>query len=291
VTTVTAHYENLAANSYANLNANVSGVEGLSDYNFFKVTLKNNGSSLAKVRIDTKSGSTHIHTNVVSIGDWGAWTEAEGTIVQLGAGTTATIGITFDQASGDKPLDTIFFFIDSATHDDSSLKTGEVVISDYEFSTVYDWSKATSVDATFNSDSSMYEISKTAGVTTIAYTNAAGYANASSCVNWVEGTHNSVQLRIRNTGSSNASIRIDLIDEDWGTPITAQANVFERPDIVTNANNETTVTLGSQQMMDVTINYTGNLQFIVLYVNSMQGAPAENSGSVAIEVVKLGNIA
>jgi len=290
VKSLTVSYTDLPGNGYANFETDVSAVTGLADNNIFKFQIVNNGANMAKIRIDTLSGTAHIHTNILTANDWGAWIQGEGSVVQVGNGQTVQVGITFDQAAGEKPLTRLVFFVDSC-NDAAGNKTGEVVLSDFEFDTVYDWTKVSKTDATFTTDdTSIYSIEKEDGVSTITYTGAKDWANLNTYLAGVEGDYNAVQLRFRNKTNTTASIRIDLKDPSWSaTNLTVVAEVFGRPEIQANANGETTITLYDSQMMDITFHYTDDLGFVLLFVDSMQSEA--HSGQIAIESVKLGNIA
>ncbi len=137
---MTVSYEGVGGHSYLNILAGISDFVG--DNNVFAVTIKNNGSETAKIRLDigcnTADGSTQndgktknpfcnisaTYTgNTVASGNDYLYGGADW--VQIAAGETVTAKITFTA----NVAKDIKFYMDSSTYNDEGKHTGEIVFS------------------------------------------------------------------------------------------------------------------------------------------------------------------
>ena len=130
-------YADLAGGTYANVCANVADIAN--DYNAFTITIKNNGESNVRVRIDIKATNTVGNTNVCnqSSQGGGSWTDLEwgGSFVDVAAGAEATVTVYYD-ANGDfGPATELLLYFDTSTYGDTNTYSGNLTISGFEFFT------------------------------------------------------------------------------------------------------------------------------------------------------------
>ena len=107
-------YSNVAANSYNNINANITEIKG--DYNTFKVKVTNNGSKDVNLRVDltSKDWSTNANTGTNEF--------------VIGANKTVELAVTYDPS---KATDVLALYIDSYGKDVAT--SGDITLSAMEF--------------------------------------------------------------------------------------------------------------------------------------------------------------
>ena len=233
-----ATYENIAGNSYKNINTDVKDFAADKKYVTLKIT--NNGENQANVRIDldseTKvSETTAANTDATVAGDgaivytdttWG------GSVFTIPAGATVTATVYFDNA---RIVKTLMFYFDSSKYDDKGTHTGSITLSECAFAkdeqgeqpeqpaevitmTEFDLSAAT-----FNGETADYNVTQSDGALIATYENIAGnsYKNINTDVKDFAADKKYVTLKITNNGENQANVRIDLDSETKVSETTA----------------------------------------------------------------------
>ena len=130
-------YADLAGGSYANVCAVISDIAN--EHNAFRITIKNNGESSVRVRVDIKATNTVGNTNVCnqsSTGE-GAWTDLEwgGSFVDLAVGQEVTLTIIYDADGDFGPATELLVYFDTSTYADTNKYSGNLTLSGFEFFT------------------------------------------------------------------------------------------------------------------------------------------------------------
>ena len=128
--TLTVSYTDLAGGNYENIVA-PDVATAANEKTSFNLTVKNNGETAAKVRVDVKSASNAIlNTSQSAVG--GVATDdiqyGGGSNVEVAAGATATFTVNYD---GDAAY--LVFYFDSFTYQDANTHSGNVTISGFYF--------------------------------------------------------------------------------------------------------------------------------------------------------------
>ena len=131
---VNVTYTNMGGGSYKNFGAGLSNV---TDKTTFAVTMKNNGESLVKARVDvqgtTKVGDTNcINTSAYATGHSEIYTDTEwgGSTIEIAAGEEVVFIITFDQTTDRGAATYVMFFLDSFMGSETT-HSGNVTLSNF----------------------------------------------------------------------------------------------------------------------------------------------------------------
>ena len=98
--------------------------------NVFTVTITNNGAAATKVRVDVQNGASAI-CNVSATAEGYDVETVEGSTLEIPAGESATLVITFNSTDG--AIANIVLFVDTM-REDSATYNSEIVLSDMSFS-------------------------------------------------------------------------------------------------------------------------------------------------------------
>ncbi len=244
---VTATYTDIAGNTYKNIKASVA--ELAADKDTFSITLKNNGETPVKARVDLQ-GSTLVSTGASSQTDacnvsasatggsdvrtdttWG------GSFVTLGGNETVTLIIRYDNSLTQGPVQNLLVYLDSSTNEPST-SSGNVTLSDFIFTnskggetTPPDGGEdlppvETEGKAEFDLSACVFEgnvadgyaiTQDTANKTlTMAYTDMRGdcYKNINTPIASVAGARNVFNVTVKNNGANAVTLRIDINSEE-----------------------------------------------------------------------------
>ena len=216
---LTAIYENVKGDSYLNINTQIADIAANKDLVSLKIT--NNGSALAKVRIDVDSTKKVNDTTACNISatangqpvytdtTWG------GSMFEIPAGSTVECIVKFDNTRGVKQL---MFYIDSSTYQDSKIYSGNITFSEINFDYINEGTGDVEVDPNgvaleFATDGS-YQIVNDAvsKSTTVTYENIIDSSYQCICANLsgVVEDNNKITFMVKNNGSEDVTFRVDV---------------------------------------------------------------------------------
>ena len=278
-----------AGNSYSCAGADVATLA--IGKNTFTVTITNNGTESARVRIDIQ-GTTQVgnHT-VLNTGATGGdvWTDAEwgGSTVTVAPGESVTLVVTYDEYTDRGAVTNLVVFVDSA-RGDANTYNSDVTLSGMEFSgestppSGGDEPVAPSYEYT-----DLYVEFKTENnytiTTTDTYVNSAriSYAdmakNSWSNINiWIADKSagcSVFSMKLTNHGANTVSVWVQMKDANGGELINQNVNIAA----------------GAEDTF--VFEYTGEGQMIFFFVDSTHEAPADlNTGDITISEIKLGKV-
>ena len=295
-------YTSVGGSSYANFGAPLTDVEGKTS---FAVTLKNNGTSSVKARVDvlgtTKVGNTQaINTSATAEGHTDIWTDTDwgGSSLTLAVGEEVEFVINFDQTTDRGAATYVNFFLDSA-YGASNTYSGDLDLSHFKLNgpapVVDDMELTLNVGA-----DSPYTVdpSNTATATaTVTYTSVSGssYANFGGALTNVEGK-TKFSVTLKNNGSAAAKVRVDVL----GTTkvgntqvINTSASAEGHTDIWTDTDwggSSLTLAAGEEVEFVVTFDQTtdrGTATYVNFFIDSFYGDANTYSGSLALSHFKL----
>ena len=234
-------YKNVIGASYKNIATGLADLP--SKYNKLSMKVKNNGKETVKIRIDVGS-QTQVSKNtkacnvyatqdgneVFTDTDWG------GSKFEIAAGATSTLEVYFDPAMKTEAL---IIYIDTADHLEDKLNikhSGNITFSNVAFSTAKvpvapapevpevdsDTSKLDKVEADLTYQSTPeYTVTKDDENKTwnVTYTNVQGggtdngYKTISAGVETLDLGLNRYSVKIRNNGTKEVKVRIDIIGQ------------------------------------------------------------------------------
>ena len=211
---VTVSYAAMEGGHYQNISAPVSPE---STDNAFSVKLKNNGEAAVKVRVDVLHDNTILNTSESCTGGHGIGDDIPyggGSFVFIDPSEEAVFTVNFDQSTN--AANNVAFFFDSCTYEDTNSYTGNVTISEFEFSEAVDNTK----ELTFWTSESytLNPVSTPTKSVTISYTDLASncYQVCGSDFSSMEGlaTMTSFKVSIKNNNEFESRIRFDLNKSD-----------------------------------------------------------------------------
>lgn len=142
--TVNVTYTAVTGATYANIQANV--VDLAKDNDTFTITIKNNGTSAATVRVDligankvypagNANGTDVCNLSHKNIGGSAANTDTTygGTSITVAAGEQATLIITYDGEGDWGAVQRVQVYFDSSTYGDTATHSGNITISGFKF--------------------------------------------------------------------------------------------------------------------------------------------------------------
>ena len=283
---VTVSYSELTGAGYQNIYASVSPE---ATANVFNVTIKNNGETAAKVRVDVKNGSTFLITGESCTGGSDVGNDViygGGSHVTLAADEEVVFTINIDQS--ELAAQTVSFFFDSSTYLDSSKHTGNVTISNFEFKTV-EAPEHDTIQLKFNDTyytKSVADKDTATDTLTVSYTDLAGghYENiVSPDVATAANEKTSFNLTVKNNGEAAAKVRVDVKSATSAILNTSQSAVggVATDDIQYGGGSNVEVAAGATATF--TVNYDGDAAYLVFYFDSFTYQDANtHSGNVTI---------
>ena len=125
--TMTVTYANVKGNAYKVISAGIGTLAtGKEELTF---TVKNNGTSSVKLRVDLLLGETNLVTGVTVAGDSECqYSQNDSAVIVIAAGATETVTVTYSGAPA-----TLNVFIDSCTWDDETAHSGNITFSAISF--------------------------------------------------------------------------------------------------------------------------------------------------------------
>lgn len=222
-------YTEVKGNEYINVNAPIT--TEATEKNWLHLTLKNNATTDVQVRVNViddvlvTAKAQNVSTNIAAFMDgvavrtdldWG------GSFFDIPAGATVEAEINFAGTA-----DSLELMIDSSRNDGTS-RAGDVTISNVKFAKqgeivevkpdVPDYGSGklsvNGKDVNFEGNAS-YTVSQDEGAVKIAYKDLSGkgYTNLTADISGVIGSHNVLNLTIKNNGENTAKVRIDVIGD------------------------------------------------------------------------------
>lgn len=224
-------YAKIGGATYKNINANVASVAvGKTE---FSVKIKNNGTESVSVRIDIQ-GSTHDgktdSCNVSATQDGeGVYTDTEwgGSAFTVAAGKSSELKVVYTSNGVHGAAKAVMFYIDSSVYNDTATHSGDVTFSEMAFGgeeVVKPYEPETPVvpegencELSFAS-TEQFAVNPSgvaAQSVNIAYTDITGgsYANVQANAVALAAGKDTFSLKIKNNGTANAVVRVDLIGE------------------------------------------------------------------------------
>ncbi len=235
-------YSKILGNTYATISSSAPAIPSAATE--FGVSLVNNGTAAAKIRVDiqgtTRVGNTAaINTSASAAGHTDVWTDSEwgGSSITIAPKEEARFVVSFDQTTERGAATCVIFFIDSF-QGDTTERSGNITLRDFTFNAAQPEVPEQSVepvqsvepeqsaepqgyvpmegalDFEFNGNPAYTvtpsgESSKSFDV---SYLNLAGntYANISSSSPAIPSTATKFAVSLTNNGDSNAKIRVDI---------------------------------------------------------------------------------
>ena len=137
--TLEVSYENISGGTYANICSNIAEIGNAN--NAFSITIKNNGSSSVRIRVDIKATNYVGNTNIcnASASGEGVWTDLEwgGSFVDLAAGAEVTMTVHYDTTGDFGPATELLIYFDTSTYQDTNVYSGNLTLSGFDFYTFY----------------------------------------------------------------------------------------------------------------------------------------------------------
>lgn len=136
-------YTNTEGESYANLTVSLAGTNA-AECNTFAVTITNNGSEDMRIRFDLNGSEAHGENSVRDVVLSSVATEGKpttnlewgGTDLNVAAGATVTLYLTYDVATYGAPTELLIYFHTHVYGDSGNTHSGDVTLGDFKFATV-----------------------------------------------------------------------------------------------------------------------------------------------------------
>lgn len=137
-------YTNTVGESYANLEVDITGTNA-AECNTFAVTVTNNAEAAMRIRFDINGQTAHGANNVLDIVQSAVATtgvpstnlEWGGTDIEIAAGATVTLYLTYDAATeSGAPQKLLIYFHTHVYQDGGNTHSGNVTLSNYKFANV-----------------------------------------------------------------------------------------------------------------------------------------------------------
>ena len=317
---LTATYTNVGGASYHNINTQVNDIAA--DKNQVTLKITNNGSVLARVRIDVDSTTKVNETTACNVSatmngqevatdtTWG------GSTFEVPAGATVVCVVKYDNTRGVKQL---MFYIDSSKYDDTETHTGSVVISEVNFelvseggsdqggnenenqtpsyNTVVDWSNIPALEGLTANADDKHVITAEGSTYNVVYTNNGGatYTNVAFQLGDKALNMNYAHLKVTNNGSKNINIRIDVFGDATRKNdnnqvvcnVSATMNGVEVPTDLTWGGSTFEIAAGATVEIEIYYEGVGSAIQIMLETH-IYGDTATHSGNVTISDIKMG---
>ena len=280
----------------------------LGNNNVLNLTIKNNGTATAKVRIDLVCPDKAVHTT--TNGEKSPYANLSATYtgdkvdsgndyeyggadwVQISAGGTVVCKIVFKSGVG---VDKVALFIDSSTWNDEGTHTGEIVLSNMSFTkedstpggnTDPDTPSGIPTDGWANINYSGfgwnngYTVDKTDGLKISHSVAVDGW----KCEGMSISDYGWVKFTITNSGTLEAKARIDVKKEDPSAGGVEAVYCESDAAVLDSYESSAMITLAVGQSVDVVLKIKDSVtvnQFVV-FLNSMQVSGGVSSGSITI---------
>ena len=289
-------YENVEANSYRTIRANVPEYlqEGLQHV---KLTFKNNGTSTVEGRLDVLDGSTYLNKSASQDGkeirtdlEWG------GSFFTLEPGKETTVDVEYEGSA-----ETIALFFDSFLTVDGPY-SGSITISGYAFGTTgtlpeipdvpVEEVKYSDIALTFGDENNVYKVenaddNKSADIT---YTDVkpASYSTIKAALpEDMRSGYDHVRFTLTNNGTEDVEARMDVLKGADYLNVSATKNDTEtlRTDLEWGGS-FFTLTPGETATVDV--EYEGAADTVAFFFDSARTEGASFSGNIHIANYQLG---
>jgi len=216
-------YTNILGSSYKNIN--IGGIGAIAaEKDIFKVEITNNGTETVKIRIDVQNADGEkCNVSAMQTGVSAPTDNDNGTQIEVAAGATAIVEITYDAA---KEPATVFFFIDSWKWDDSTTHAGDITLSGMEFKSSTEDGDDDEQGGTQEPETPVVTYDKLTFWTTAGYTvntteptdivnikyNGAGntYGPAGASVAELANGKDTFSFKVTNNGTETATVRVDI---------------------------------------------------------------------------------
>ena len=261
--------------------------------NTFAVTITNNGEVASNIRVDIKN-SNDVACNISATAEGYSVEMAEGAVIEVPAGESATLVITFDPT--DCPISNIVFFVDTTREDADTTYNSNITLSDMSFSTVGGGSDEPVEPQPTLTYSPLFVEFKTTDAYTLTldgenpinpenpYINSVNVAYDSiiggkwSNVNvWLEdkwAPHSVFTGKIKNNGTEGEVVVFVKVQDPDGGELGVK---------------EVTIAAGAEETF--TIAYEGHAKMLFFFIDSTKGTEDDIfSGNITISDVQLGQL-
>jgi hypothetical protein len=269
---------NGAGNTYACVGSDVTALAA--GNNTFTVTITNNGATSAKVRVDLQATVQVGNHKVVNTGATGGdvWTDSEwgGSAVNVAAGESVTLVITYDETTERGAVKDLIFFVD-AMKGDAETYSSDITVSGMAFSKV---GGDEPIDPPAVETPAGEYLSFTGNECYTLSATASDYVNSIN-VTYTEvsdNTYQNVNTWIQDKAAGKSSAHVTIKNNGTET-----VNITVKLENGTGGATETKVVLAGGESFDATLAYTFAPDLLYFFIDSgWAEATATHAGDVTI---------